>query len=69
MRGYHKWAFAHSSFGFFMFKHWFCWKYQYNKYMFKFIDIYSFIPVSACVGSAPSALLYPDPIMLLRRQY
>ena len=25
-------------------KHRFCWKYQYNKYMFSFIDIYSFIP-------------------------
>jgi hypothetical protein len=23
---------------FLMFKHWFCWKYQYNKYMFYFID-------------------------------
>jgi hypothetical protein len=23
---------------FLMFKHWFCWKYQYNKYMFNFID-------------------------------
>jgi len=21
-----------------MFKHWFCWKYQYNKYVFNFID-------------------------------
>jgi hypothetical protein len=25
--------------------------------MFNFIDIYSFIPVSACVGMGPSALL------------
>jgi hypothetical protein len=40
-----------------MFKHWFCWKYQYNKYMYNFIDIYSFIPVSSCVGVGPSALL------------
>jgi hypothetical protein len=31
---------------FLIIKHWFCWKYQYNKYIFKFIDIYSFIPVS-----------------------
>jgi hypothetical protein len=23
---------------FLMFKHWFCWKNQYNKYMFNFID-------------------------------
>jgi len=23
---------------FLMFKLWFCWKYQYNKYMFNFID-------------------------------
>jgi hypothetical protein len=39
-----------------MFIHWFCWKYQYNKYMFKFID--SFIPVSGCVGMDHSALPY-----------
>ena len=26
--------------------------------MFNFIDIYSFIPVSGCVGIGPSALLY-----------
>jgi hypothetical protein len=32
-----------------LFKHWFRWKYQYNKYMFNFIDIFSFIPVSGCV--------------------
>jgi hypothetical protein len=25
----------------------------YNKYMFNFIDIYSFIPASGCVGMAP----------------
>jgi hypothetical protein len=35
---------------FLMFKHWFCWKYHYNKYMFNFIDIYICIPVSGCVG-------------------
>jgi hypothetical protein len=28
-----------------------------NKYTFNFIDIYSFIPASACVGMGPSALL------------
>ena len=28
-------------------------------YMFNFIDIYSFIPVSGCVGIGPSALLCP----------
>ena len=44
---------------FLMFKHWFCRKYQYNKYMFNFIDIYSFIPVSGCVDMGPSALLFP----------
>jgi hypothetical protein len=44
---------------FLMFKHWFCWKYQYNQYMFNFIDIYSFISVSGCVGRGPSALLCP----------
>jgi len=27
--------------------------------MFNFIDIYSFIPVSGCVGIGPSALLGP----------
>ena len=37
----------------------FCWKYPYNKYMFNFIDIYSFIPVSGCVSSGPIALLCP----------
>ena len=42
-----------------MFKHWFCWKYQYNKYMFNFIDHLQFIPVSGCVGIYPSALLCP----------
>jgi hypothetical protein len=42
-------------------KHWFCLKYQYNKYMFNFIDIYSFIPVSDCVGRDPSSLLCPGP--------
>ena len=41
-----------------MLKHWFCWKYQYNKYMFNFINIYSFITVSGCAGMGPSALLY-----------
>ena len=28
---------------FLMFKHWFCWKYQYNKYMINFIDHLHFI--------------------------
>jgi hypothetical protein len=54
---------------FLIIKHWFCWKYQYNKYIFKFIDIYSFIPVSGCVGMDPSALLYPGIIMLQRRPW
>jgi hypothetical protein len=44
---------------FLMFKHWFCWKYPYNKYMFNFINIYSFIPASACVGMGLSVLLCP----------
>jgi hypothetical protein len=35
----------------------FCWKYQYNKYMFNVIDIYIFIPVCGCVGRGPRALL------------
>ena len=42
---------------FLMFKHWFCWKYQYNKYMFNFIDIYSFIPVIGYIGMGSSSLL------------
>jgi hypothetical protein len=29
---------------------------EYNKYMFNFIDIYIFIPVSDCVGRVPGAL-------------
>jgi hypothetical protein len=47
---------------FLMLKHWLCWKYQYNKYMFNFIDIYSFIPVGGCVGRGPIVLLWPEPI-------
>ena len=33
------------------------------------MDIYSFIPVSRCVGMGSSALLCPGPIMLLRRPW
>jgi hypothetical protein len=51
---------------FLMFKHWFCWKYQYNKCMFNFIGIYSFIPVSGCVGIGPSELFCRGPMILLR---
>ena len=40
-------------------KDWFCWMYQYNKYMFNFIDIYIFNPVSGCVGRDHHALLCP----------
>ena len=54
---------------FLMFKHWFCWKYQYNKYMFNFIDLYSFIPVSGCVGRSPSILLCSGTRMLLRQPW
>ena len=36
-----------------MFKHWVCWKYQYNRYMFNFVD---HLHCYACVGRAPSAL-------------
>jgi len=35
--------------------------------MFNFIDIYSFIHVSGCVGMGPSGLFVRGPIMLLRR--
>jgi hypothetical protein len=41
---------------FLMLKHWFCWKSQYNKYMFNFID---HLPVSGCVSKRSSALLCP----------
>jgi len=40
-----------------MFKHKYFWNYQYNKYLFNFIDIYSFIPVSGYVVMGPTALL------------
>ena len=42
-----------------MFKHWFRWKYQYNKYIFNCIDHLHFIPVSDCAGMGPSAMLWP----------
>ena len=32
-----------------MFNQWFCWKYQYNNYMFNVIDIYSCIHVSSAI--------------------
>ena len=35
--------------------------------MFNFIDIYSFIPVNSSVGIGPGALVFPWPIVLLRR--
>ena len=40
--------------------------YQYNKYMFNFIDIYSFIPVSGCVGMVPGALFCSESKMRVR---
>jgi hypothetical protein len=40
--------------------------YQYNKYMFNFIDIYSFIPVSGCVGMGSGALLCPGPAIFVK---
>jgi len=54
---------------FLMFKHWFCWKYQYKKYMFNFIDHLQFIPVSVCIDKGLSALLWPGPTMLIRRNF
>ena len=38
-----------------------------NIIMFNFIDIYSFIPLSGCVGMGPSALFCRGSILLLRR--
>ena len=52
---------------FLMFKHWFCWMYQDNKYMFNFIDIYIFIPVSGCLGRAQVNCFGRGLMMLLRR--
>ena len=52
---------------FLMFNHWFYYKYLYNRYMFNFIDSYSFIPVRSCVGMGPSALNCPGPLLLLRQ--
>jgi len=37
--------------------------------MFNFIDIYSFIPVSSCVGMGLSALLWPGSMLLLRQPW
>jgi hypothetical protein len=55
---------------FLMFKHWFCWKYKYNKYMFNFIDNYTFIPVSGCVGMGSSAHCFArGPKMPIPRHY
>jgi hypothetical protein len=54
---------------FLMFKHWFCWKYQYNKYMFNSIDIYRFIPVSGCVYIDPVHCFSRVPFMLSRRRW
>ena len=54
---------------FLMFKHWFCWKYQYNKYMFNSIDIYHFIPVSGCVYIDPVHCFSRVPCMLSRRRW
>ena len=57
---------AHANLGMFcmtcflMFKHWFCWKYHYNKYMLISSTIYISIPVSGCVGRGPCALLFPS---------
>jgi hypothetical protein len=60
---------SHIIFSIYQIKHWFCWKYQYKKYMFNFIDNCSFISVSGCVGMDPSELLCQGPIMLLRRPW
>jgi hypothetical protein len=55
---------------FLMFKHSFCWKYQYKKYMFNFIDhLYSFISVSVCIDRGLCSLLWPGPILLIRRPW
>ena len=57
----------HTNLWFLMLQHWFCWKYQYKKYMFNFIDHLQFIPVSVCIDKGISALLWPGPTMLIRR--
>ena len=69
-----KWA--HSNLGmlcmacYLMFKHLIVyWKYQYNKYMFNFIDLFIFIPASGCVGRTPVHCFAWGPIMLLRQPW
>ena len=50
-----------------MLKRWFCWKYQYKKYMFNFIDHLQFyFCVRVCIDRGLSALLWPGPILLIR---
>ena len=44
---------------FFMFKHWFCWKYQYNKYMFNFIDHLHFYSCELFCWSGPQCIAFP----------
>ena len=52
---------------FLMFKHWCCWKYQYNKHTCLILStIYIFIPVSVCVGRGPVHFFSRGPTMLLR---
>jgi hypothetical protein len=51
---------------FLMFKHWLCWKYQYNIYKFNFIYIYSFIPMSGCVGRLNTHLSYIPSMLMLK---
>ena len=53
---------------FFIFKHWFCCKWQYNKYMFNFIDHLQFYSCKWLCRHVPQCTSLPrGPIMLLRR--
>ena len=54
---------------FLMFRHWFCWKYQYKKYMFNFIDHLQFYFCECFLDRGLSALLWPGPILLIRRPW
>ena len=51
-------------------KHWFCWKYQYKKYMFNFINhLQVYFCECVCIDRDLGALLWPGFIMLIRRPW
>jgi hypothetical protein len=54
---------------FFMFKHWFCWKYQYNKYMFNFIDHLHFYSCELFCWSGHQCIASAQRAHALRRHW